>query len=392
MSEPVRVSVVIPAFDEEQGIGAVLAALRAECGDPVNETLVVDDGSRDGTAGVAVSAGARVLANGANRGYDGSLKRGILEAAGEIVVTMDADGQRRAADLRRLVEAAAEADMVVGQRTRLLHSPLWRMPGKWLVTAMASYLCGREIPDLNRGLRAMRRDVVRRYLHVRPAGFSFSTTLTMAMLTRGQRVAFVPIEVEDRRHQPRPAAHRPGDDHPGAAAGGAFQPAAAVRPGERRLRRPPRCASARSIPAYWYSIAKRKTARTPGSWPGRGSARSSQARSSAARSCRVRRRAACVRASAASAPISRSVRPGEHMSRATGPSRRPASLRPASCSTSPCAAPSPSASAPQTAPRACLPRSRPSWARCPPSSSPGTTACAPWSPETSRFDAHAPAG
>lgn len=194
-----KVSVVIPAFNEEQGIGAVLAALRAECGDLVTETIVVDDGSSDGTARIAGEApGVTVLGGAGNRGYGASLRRGIQEASGEYVITMDADGQHRAADVRKLIDALPGADMVVGQRTRLLHSPLWRMPGKWLLTAMASYLTQREIPDLNCGLRAMRREVVKKYLHVCPTGFSFSTTLTMAMLTRGHRVKFVPIDVAER--------------------------------------------------------------------------------------------------------------------------------------------------------------------------------------------------
>lgn len=189
---------MIPAFDEEAAIGRVVTELKRVLGDRVGELLVIDDGSRDRTAEAAAAAGARVLSNGANRGYGASLKRGIREAKGEWVLTLDADGQHRAADALRLLEAADGFDMVVGRRARLLHSPLWRMPGKWLLTALAEYLCQREIPDLNCGLRVLRRAAAERYLHVCPSGFSFSTTMTMALLTRGQRVAFVPIEVNER--------------------------------------------------------------------------------------------------------------------------------------------------------------------------------------------------
>jgi hypothetical protein len=87
--------------------------------------------------------------------------------------------------------------MVVGQRTGL-HSPLWRMPGKWLLWAMANYLSRCPIPDLNSGLRIIRRDVALKYLHLCPAGFSLSTTITMALLNRGYGVAYVPIEVHKR--------------------------------------------------------------------------------------------------------------------------------------------------------------------------------------------------
>jgi hypothetical protein len=88
--------------------------------------------------------------------------------------------------------------MIVGQRTALLHSQLWRMPGKWLLSIMANYLSRQRIPDLNSGFRLMRRDVVTKYMHLCPPGFSFSTTITMAFFNRGFNVAYVPIEVEKR--------------------------------------------------------------------------------------------------------------------------------------------------------------------------------------------------
>src|SRR5689334_1940902 len=98
---------------------------------------------------------------------------------------MDSDGQHLAEDMLRLYEAAGECDMVIGRRVELLHSPIWRMPGKWLLGLMANYLTRQAIPDLNSGLRIMRRKVVMRYAHLCPSGFSFSTTITMALLMRG---------------------------------------------------------------------------------------------------------------------------------------------------------------------------------------------------------------
>jgi hypothetical protein len=88
--------------------------------------------------------------------------------------------------------------MVVGQRARAIHSPLWRMPGKWLLTILTNHLIGRRIPDLNSGLRLLRREVALKYLHLCPSGFSFSTTMTMALLCRGYDVTFAPIEVQPR--------------------------------------------------------------------------------------------------------------------------------------------------------------------------------------------------
>ena len=88
--------------------------------------------------------------------------------------------------------------MVIGNRTSLLHSPLWRMPGKWMLNIMANYLVKERIPDLNSGLRVIRREDALRYLHLCPSGFSFSTTITMVMLSRGYDVKYIPIKVEKR--------------------------------------------------------------------------------------------------------------------------------------------------------------------------------------------------
>lgn len=190
------VTIVIPAYNEAEGLGRVLADLLPA--GLAREVIVVDDGSTDATAAIAEAAGARVLRHAANRGYGSALKTGIRAASTDLVLTMDADGQHRLDHARALCQAAGSLDMAVGQRTRLLHSPLWRMPGKWLLGFLAGRLVRRRIPDLNSGLRLFRRDVVGRYLHLCPEGFSFSTTITLCLLARGYAVAWVPIEVEPR--------------------------------------------------------------------------------------------------------------------------------------------------------------------------------------------------
>jgi glycosyltransferase involved in cell wall biosynthesis len=164
----------------------------------VQEIIVVDDGSSDETASIARAAGVRVIRHNKNMGYGASIKTGVRAAQTEYVLTMDADGQHRPEDVQRLWQMAKDHDMVVGQRSGLRQSPLWRMPGKWLLWTMANYLSRFTIPDLNSGLRMIRRDVALKYLHLCPSGFSLSTTITMALLSRGYRVAYVPIEVRKR--------------------------------------------------------------------------------------------------------------------------------------------------------------------------------------------------
>lgn len=193
-----KVTILIPAFNESQAIGFVIEHIQAICSDVVQEIIVIDDGSSDDTAYIAKNAGATVIRHKQNLGYGAALKTGIRHATTEFVLTMDADGQHQAEDVLGLWEVAEDCDMVVGQRISLLHSPLWRMPGKWLLWSMANYLTRRKIPDLNSGLRLIRRDVAQRYLHLCPSGFSFSTTITMALLSRGYSVAYVPIQVKKR--------------------------------------------------------------------------------------------------------------------------------------------------------------------------------------------------
>ena len=192
-------TVIIPALNEAAGLGDVLHDLKRECGDFLTAVIVVDDGSSDGTATIAREHGVVVIQHPANLGYGASLKSGLRRAETTHVATFDGDGQHRPPDLRRLWDARSSAAMIVGARQRLLHSPLWRMPGKWILGVLAVYLVKRPIPDLNSGLRLVRRDVALRYAHLCPRGFSMSTTLTMAVMTRGWPVTFVPIDVRPRQ-------------------------------------------------------------------------------------------------------------------------------------------------------------------------------------------------
>jgi glycosyltransferase involved in cell wall biosynthesis len=196
-----QITIVIPAHNEERSIAAVLAALKGQMPAGVKEIIVVDDGSSDRTHELATAAGVRVLRQPNNRGYGASLKVGIRAAETEYVLTMDADGQHRLEDVVRVCDAVCVGvppDCVIGRRTQLMHSPLWRMPGKWLLTGLARVLTRKQILDLNSGLRIMRRDVILRYMHLCPSGFSFSTTSTFALASRGYRIDFVPIRVERR--------------------------------------------------------------------------------------------------------------------------------------------------------------------------------------------------
>lgn len=162
------------------------------------ELIVVDDASTDGTA--ELLAGVRddrvqVMTHPANRGYGAALVTGIRAARHDVVAIIDADGtypyDQLPALARKLVPGV---DMVVGARTgQGAGGPWLRRPAKWLLRRLAMYLTGTRIPDLNSGMRVMRKAVVLQYRRLLPNNFSFTTTITLAMLTNHYSVAYVPI-------------------------------------------------------------------------------------------------------------------------------------------------------------------------------------------------------
>ena len=195
------VSIVIPAYNEQSGIAAVIVEVRQQLdarGMPA-EIVVVDDGSNDGTARVAHDAGARVIQHRSNRGYGAALKTGIAAASHEIIGIIDADGTYPARDLPALVAELEHADMVVGARTGTeVKIPLVRRPAKWALNRLANYVSGARIPDLNSGLRVFRRDVVMQYFPILPDQFSFTTTITLAMHCDKYAVSYLPIDYRER--------------------------------------------------------------------------------------------------------------------------------------------------------------------------------------------------
>ena len=195
------VTVVIPAFNEADHVAEEIQAVRrALTGEEWRfEVIVVDDGSDDGTAERAASAGAHVLRHPRNLGYGAALKRGISAASYDWILITDADGTYPAESIPDLLAQAASADMVVGARTgRAVRVPLARRPAKWFLRMLASYLAGQKLPDLNSGLRLMRKSLVERYVHLLPSGFSFTTTITLAATCNDHLVSYVPINYRKR--------------------------------------------------------------------------------------------------------------------------------------------------------------------------------------------------
>ncbi len=118
-----------------------------------------------------------------------------VSARGDVVVWTDVDMTYPNDEIPRIVKELDGFDHVVGaRRTEEGTLRFARVPAKWFIRKLASYLTDTDIKDLNSGLRAFRRDVAMQYVHHLPAGFSCVTTLTMSFLSNGYSVKYVPID------------------------------------------------------------------------------------------------------------------------------------------------------------------------------------------------------
>ncbi len=201
-------SVVIPVYNEAGCIRETVATLSGILTGRIEnvEIIVVDDGSTDGTSEILADSETpfRLVRHDVNKGYGASLKTGIRAAVYDLVVTTDADGTYPLEDIPMLYSHMTESedlppDMVVGARTgEHVKIPWVRKPAKWFIGKLANYLTGTKIPDINSGLRLFRKEDAIKFFRILPSGFSFSTTITLAMLTNHMRVKYVPINYMQR--------------------------------------------------------------------------------------------------------------------------------------------------------------------------------------------------
>ncbi len=186
------VSVVIPAMNEEKGIGKVIKGVKNILGGNC-EVIVVNDGSKDGTEKAALEAGATVVSHPYNLGNGAAVKSGLRAAKGDIIVLMDADGQHKPEDIPRLLEQIGPYEMVIGARTSQSETSVHRDIANSIYNRFASYLTKREIPDLTSGFRAIKGKIAKRFIYLLPNTFSYPTTLTLSLIRSGHSVTFVPI-------------------------------------------------------------------------------------------------------------------------------------------------------------------------------------------------------
>ena len=192
------ISVVVPAYNETLAIGETVATIRRALDGVEHEVIVVDDGSTDDTGSVAGAGGATVVRQAHNLGYGAALKAGIRAASFDTIVITDADGTYPNEMIPTLVaEFNKGFSMVVGARTGL-HESIVKAPLRRLLKWLVEFTTGRQIPDVNSGLRVFSRREIAPYLDSLCDTFSFTTSVTLAYMMTAKFVRYIPIGYHQR--------------------------------------------------------------------------------------------------------------------------------------------------------------------------------------------------
>ena len=200
MANGCDISIVIPVFNEAANLAALLGKIQA-LKLARAELIVVDDGSLDNSAEIALNAGASVIRHPYNIGNGAAVKSGIRAARGRLLVLMDGDGQHPAEDIPKLLAEAANYHMVIGARGKGSKLRFHRYAANLLYNFLASYVTRFNVQDLTSGFRVLSRRDALRFIDLLPNTFSYPTTLTLAILRSGFTVKYVPIRTLYRAGQ-----------------------------------------------------------------------------------------------------------------------------------------------------------------------------------------------
>lgn len=196
-----KISVIIPVYNEEEGLPGVLEELaraREKCN--IDEIIVVDDCSSDGSVALAKKMGANVICHRMNQGYGASLKTGIRKARNEVLVFLDGDGQHDPTDISKLAASLAKGnDMAIGERQNAAKIAGNRRLGKIILRWLTNSIADIKIADINCGFRAARKSVIEKYLPLLSDQFSFSVTSTIVFIKNRHCIEFCPIKARFRK-------------------------------------------------------------------------------------------------------------------------------------------------------------------------------------------------
>ncbi|MDZ7743350.1 MAG: glycosyltransferase family 2 protein [Bacteroidota bacterium] len=192
------ISIIVPAYNEEDAIRYGLEKFIELGFHEKYELIYINDGSTDKTAEIIREYPVQLYNHNVNKGYGAALKTGIRKAKGEKVIILDSDGQHDPKYIDTLIEQLDEFDMVIGERDDDSFQVKRRQTGKKLIRRVGEYLAEQKLPDYNSGFRGFDRELIKEMLHLMPNGFSFSTTSTLAFLKEGYTIGTFPIKVQER--------------------------------------------------------------------------------------------------------------------------------------------------------------------------------------------------
>ncbi len=200
-------SVVIPAYNEEDGIADITRRVLAVKEDLVRagvddlELLVVDDGSRDRTAQIVSQIeGVRLIRHPRNRGYGAALKTGFSHASGELIGFLDADGTYPPEYFPQLCEKALNgSDLVIGSRMSGADSkmPLTRRVGNLFFATLLTLMGHHKVSDSASGMRVFKREILER-IYPLPNGLNLTPVMSTRAMHEGLRMVEVPIPYHER--------------------------------------------------------------------------------------------------------------------------------------------------------------------------------------------------
>ena len=193
MASSCEISIIIPVFNEAEKLAEMLHGIRA-LQLASSEIIVVDDGSTDGSAKIAIETGANVIRHPYNIGNGAAVKSGMRAARGKLLILMDGDGQHNPQDIPRLLAESNDYHMVVGARGKGSKLRFHRYAANLAYNLLASYVTRFRVKDLTSGFRILSRRDGLRFIDLLPNTFSYPTTLTLAFLRSGLTVKYVPIQ------------------------------------------------------------------------------------------------------------------------------------------------------------------------------------------------------
>jgi len=208
-----EVSVVLPVYNEALNIRRLLAEVRGVM-DGLGltyEIIAVDDGSDDGTSDILHEVDyVRTITSPYNKGNGATVKAGIRNARGRLIILMDGDGQHDPSSIPELLEKSDRYELVIGARADGTAQALHRRLANIFYNKLASYVSGHKVEDLTSGFRVAHRDKIARFIPLFPNGFSYPATSTLAFLRSGFSVAFVPVAMRKREGKSKISLPRDG--------------------------------------------------------------------------------------------------------------------------------------------------------------------------------------